>query len=159
MLTVGLRPTALGPGEPGTGPQQNQSQPSTSPTAVLAGLAPAAGAPLTSQAVLPPEDATAPTEIAERRLPPELIAPQPPEGDEWSAGNPVLQVVTEPAGPLKTFAQIPTEVMQEISRLREEAAQSNILGVRGRNDPTPMPASADAIGAQSGLARVPYDAA
>jgi hypothetical protein len=46
------------------------------------------------------------------------------------------------------------EVVREIARIREEAAEAQAAGVPGRNDPTPMPARPDAIGA-----RIPYDAA
>jgi hypothetical protein len=46
------------------------------------------------------------------------------------------------------------EIVREITRLREEAAQAPVAGVPGRNDPTPMPARPEAIGPG-----MPYDAA
>ena len=49
-----------------------------------------------------------------------------------------------PAPPLKTFATIPTEITAEIARIREEAAMRRPGGPG--NDPTPMPAPAEAIG-------------
>jgi len=53
----------------------------------------------------------------------------------------------EPAGPLRSFAQVPTELMQELTRLRSAAQASLAAGVPGRLDPTPLPAPDDAIGA------------
>jgi hypothetical protein len=53
----------------------------------------------------------------------------------------------EPAGPLRTFAQVPTELMQELTRLRSAEVAASASGIPGRLDPTPMPAPDDAIGA------------
>ena len=47
-----------------------------------------------------------------------------------------------PAPPLRSFAQIPTEVMEQISLLRQQGAAPDPRGVPGRNDPTPVPAPA-----------------
>lgn len=51
-----------------------------------------------------------------------------------------------PAAPLRSFAQIPTEMVQEIIRIRENKASDSAKGIDGRQDPTPMPARSDAIG-------------
>ena len=157
MMTVGLRPAAFGPGDPGT---QSAQQPNARDAARIGAIEGAAltGAATTltaaqTQAAVMPADQVDETAAAEaRRLPPELVAPQPADRDAERADPSVAQ---PGAGPLKTFAQIPTEVMQEISRLREEAAAENVAGIPGRNDPTPMPASPAAIGAGA----MPYDAA
>jgi hypothetical protein len=152
MMTVGLRPAAFGPGDPGT---QSAQQPNAQDVARIGAITGAASTVTAAQipAAVMPADQVDETAAAEaRRLPPELVAPQPAERDAERADPAVAQ---PGAGPLKTFAQIPTEVMQEISRLREEAAAENVAGIPGRNDPTPMPASPAAIGAGA----MPYDAA
>lgn len=63
------------------------------------------------------------------------------KGDEERLGPNV-----RPAPPLKSFATIPTAMMEEIERLRQEAAERAAKGVEGRADPTPVPAREDAIG-------------
>lgn len=51
-----------------------------------------------------------------------------------------------PAAPLRSFAQIPTQMIQEINRMREDFAAIKARGIEGRSDPTPMPARPEAIG-------------
>jgi hypothetical protein len=152
MMTVGLRPAAFGPGDPGTQAMQpsNAQDATSAMSAMGATVNPAAAETL--NAVKPSAEKSETAAAEARRLPPELVAPQPAARD----ADGIDQAAVQPgAGPLKTFAQIPTEVMQEISRLREEAAAENVGGIPGRNDPTPMPASPAAIGAGA----MPYDAA
>jgi hypothetical protein len=153
MMTVGLRPAASGPGDPGPAQQPGKS----SQSIVLASLQPAAptGSALPPFAVPPATDPSDTTGPQEKRLSAELTGPPPSQPDGAGDGEAPIIAQPEPAGPLKTFAQIPTEVMQEISRLREEAAAQSAQGVPGRNDPTPMPASPAAIGGSGS----PYDAA
>ncbi|MEM6739431.1 MAG: hypothetical protein AAF646_04895 [Pseudomonadota bacterium] len=108
---------------------------------------------MTAEPIVSAAKASDVADVADKRLSTELIVPQPPARDDDAAAP--QPIPAEPAGPLKTYAQIPTEMMQEISRLREEAAEANAQGVPGRNDPTPMPASPTAIG----TGEMPYDAA
>jgi len=153
MMTVGLRPAAPGPGDLGAEPRfSTLDQARRMGTAIAPDGSPA-GASQTEAAAPPPGSARETEATTDRALPPELIAPQPPAEGQEGRADPVGPR-DDPSGPLKTYAQIPMEIVQEISRLREEAAQMQIEGVPGRNDPTPMPARPEAIGT-----RVPYDAA
>ena len=155
MMTVGLRPAAPGPGDLGSEPRSSTLDQARRMVPAIAPAGSPAGASQTEAAAPPPGSARETEASADRALPPELIAPQPPaEGREGRADPSGAGPRDDPSGPLKTYAQIPMEIVQEISRLREEAAQMQIEGVPGRNDPTPMPARPEAIGA-----RVPYDAA
>ncbi|RDC71204.1 hypothetical protein DLJ49_15320 [Rhodovulum sp. 12E13] len=173
MMTFGLRPAAFGPGDLGHAAQDSAIDQARRVVVAPENPAPPAGGPQTSAAVRQPDSASDAAPVDSRRmaetqanaprvddsragnrsLPPELIAPQPPA----EAGDGVPEGIAfrpEPAGPLKTYAQIPMEIVREITRLREEAAEAQAAGISGRNDPTPMPARPDAIGA-----RMPYDAA
>lgn len=69
--------------------------------------------------------------------------------------NALPSVLPSRAGGQQAFAEIPMRVMEEIARLRDDTASRNASGVPGRNDPTPMPASPQAIGTGG----MPYDAA
>ena len=153
MMTFGLRPTAPGPGEPGAAIQATSNDKIASLRADTSGAARSITDSLTAEPVVPPIAPPETAGVAEKKFSTELVAPQPPAPD-GAPGTPEAPR-SEPVGPLKTYAQIPTEMMQEISRLREEAAAANAKGVPGRNDPTPMPAAPEAIG----TGRVPYDAA
>ena len=57
----------------------------------------------------------------------------------------------QPAGPLRSFAQVPTQLMQELTRLRSAELPANAAGVPGRLDPTPVPAPSEAIGPRAGV--------
>jgi len=152
MMTVGLHPAALGPGDSSPADRQGVpdqfAQMAPSPN----GAAARGPTPLTTEALLPPESGREAGPLPDRAPPPDALALKPQSGGGDAPDLPLLR--PEPAGPLKTFAQIPMEIVQEITRLREEAEQARISGVPGRNDPTPMPARPEAIGA-----RMPYDAA
>lgn len=173
MMTVGLRPAAFGPGDLGQAAQYRATEQARRVVVAPANPAPSVGGTQTIGAVRQPESASAPIQVDSRRiadtqaneqrvddsrasnrsLPPELIAPQAPT--ETGDGAPEASAFRpDPAGPLKTYAQIPMEIVREITRLREEAAEAQAAGIPGRNDPTPMPARPEAIGA-----RMPYDAA
>jgi len=152
MMTVGLRPAAFGPGDPGSQAiQQPGAQDAMRATSAV-GATLSLASTETPKAVQPGAAAADPAAAEARRLPAELVAPKPADRDTDGADRAAVQ---PGMGPLKTFAQIPTEVMQEISRLREEAEARNVGGIPGRNDPTPVLASPAAIGA----AAMPYDAA
>ncbi|MEM1431775.1 MAG: hypothetical protein AAGG09_20140 [Pseudomonadota bacterium] len=133
--------------------QTNATDKITSLGADMSGAARTASDSLTAEPVVPPISAEEPTALVDQKFSTELLVPQPPSED-GAPGTPEAPR-QEPVAPLKTYAQIPTEMMQEISRLREEAAEANAQGVPGRNDPTPMPAAPAAIGTGS----IPYDAA
>ena len=154
MITVGPRPLAPAPGASGS------EAPEKERPAEAAARAPAEAAPTQQsdapQRVVPPTEGTRTDAATARPLPTELLAPQPPVADDEAQAQPRP---AEDTGRLQSFAQIPTEVMQEISRLRQEAAESKAQGVPGRNDPTPMPASPEAIGQTSGPGAMPYDTA
>lgn len=153
MIPVAFGPASRGAAEQGVATQQETRQDATAPVPGASTTTETINKSLIAEPVMPPSGASEASEVSEKRLQTELVVPQPPTSDD----DPSVPRAEpeEPAGPLKTYAQIPTEMMQEITRLREEAAEGNAQGVPGRNDPTPMPASPDAIGPT----RMPYDAA
>jgi hypothetical protein len=174
MMTVGLRPAAFGPGDLGQAAQDSAIEQARQVDVAPANSAPPVGGTQTLDAVRQPGPASDGAQVDSRRmagpeatdprvndsragtraLPPELIAPQPPAEAGGDGAPEAIPLRPEPAGPLKTYAQIPMEIVREITRLREEAAEAQAAGIAGRNDPTPMPARPEAIGA-----RMPYDAA
>jgi len=133
----------------------------------IAPIAPAAAPRDGAVEARPPAQASAASAVAVAAAPSAVIAPRPPNAatdtdptaDKRIADEPTRSSASasdepdvpqlpqaRPAAPLKSFAQIPTEVMAEISRLREEAAEATDTAPIEREDPTPMPASERAIG-------------
>ncbi len=153
MMIIGLRPAALGPGDAIPADRQSALDQSLGTSTAPSGAAPPGAPPLTAQALRPIANGRDAEPLPDRAPPLDAMAlRRPSNGDTPEPDLAVLR--PEPAGPLKTFAQIPMQIVQEITRWREEAEQGRAAGIPGRNDPTPMPARPEAIGA-----RMPYDAA
>ncbi|MEM9250446.1 MAG: hypothetical protein AAGB05_17350 [Pseudomonadota bacterium] len=154
MIPVGIGPASRGATEQGAATQQDNRQDAAAPVKEASISAEASSfKPETPDPVSPPQASSETSRASGNTALDTMIelAPKVETEEQEEAAPPP----PEPAGPLKTYAQIPTEMVREISRLREEAAEEKVQGVPGRNDPTPMPASPDAIG----TGRVPYDAA
>ncbi|MEO1680576.1 MAG: hypothetical protein AAFU80_20715 [Pseudomonadota bacterium] len=154
MNTVGLRPAALGPGEPTTTQPDRRADQTSPPAAEAVAAGPG---PVTEAAVTPPAAGTDTPQVSEKKVADERpMMPERPSAERaLGIEEPPFPAPTNrPAGPLKTFAQVPTEVMEEVSRRTAEEIQAQAKGVPDRNDPTPMPASPQAIGPS-----VPYNAA
>lgn len=98
----------------------------------------------TATAVRPPEAAAETQEAADKRMAEEPTRREETSESPHGAASSGSEA-PRPAPPLKSFAQIPMKVVEEISRLREEAARETAQGVPGRSDPTPVPAANQAI--------------
>jgi hypothetical protein len=141
MMSVDPRPVSSGPGVTYAAPDAREQPAQAAPSAP-------ATAPQTALATLPPGPAMPATHSVPRD-PAEMMRAAPPprervgEADEFPPEPPR----PAPAGPLMTYAEIPSEVMKKIAELREELAGEKARGIPGRPDPTPMPADSAAIGA------------
>ena len=162
MMTIGLRPAALGPVERGLVANASADTDARQVSSTQPGPAVAAVAQEMATAVAPTQPLQESAETAQKTVSASsaietgtsAVSPEA-ASDRLTAGDDALELPRpEPAGPLKSYAQIPMEIIKQINRLREEAAQAHSEEIPGRNDPTPMPASPSAIGAA-----MPYDAA
>ncbi len=144
MMSEGPRPVSSGSAVTYAAPDAREQPALAAPSAP-------ATAPETARATLPPGPVQ-PASDSEARDPAALLPEAPPprirsgEPEEFPPEPPR----PAPAGPLKTYAEIPSEVMKKIAELREELAGQRARGIPGRADPTPMPADAAAIGAKPG---------
>ena len=140
MMSESPRPVSSGPGVTYAAPDAREQPAQAAPNAP-------ATAPETRGATVPPGPVQPATD-SDPRDPAALLPEAPPPRERTSAPEefPPEPPRPAPAGPLKTYAEIPSEVMKKIAELREELAGEKARGIPGRADPTPMPADAAAIG-------------
>lgn len=157
MLTVAPRPYPLSPGEPGL----RADRPSA-PALFPEGSMPVSGATASAPPILPEAigPGPAPDRAGAPGLRPASQETSLPAGEsrapsDTRSDRDMPRIIPVRPGAPQSLARIPTEIMEEISRLRAEAEQARVGGVPGRNDPTPMPASPQSIGGET----TPYGAA
>lgn len=143
MNPIASSTTATAPREGAFVDPKSRQVNETAGTAPVQPVAP----PDLAAAVRPSDEAEAKDAAEARRLAEESARADAARRADREDGEEIVPAVDEPrpVPPLKSFANIPMQVVEEISKIREEAAKENAEGANGRPDPTPVPAADQAI--------------